>query len=448
LISLMTCRRFSPGPLLPAALCLLLSGPFPAQSPRRSSPTQSLGSAFKLISVKVSGSQRYSAEAIAAAGGLEIGRTVNEDDFKRATQRLGETGAFTDVAYAYRYSAQGAQLELQVSDTEKLVPVAFDNLVWFSDAELLAYLRQRVPLFQGRLPATGSLPDQVSDALQAWLIEHQVQGRVDYLRSTTGDGPVEAFLFSVAGRRILVHDTVFTGAGAEELPWLQAAARKLQGQAYLRSVLRLQADKNLLPVYLARGYLKVSFADAQAKVVQESPQETDVDVTFAVDAGPQYRVSEVQWSGAKALPPEQLRELIHQQNGKPANAIELEEDLRAAQKVYGTRGYMAVSIRAKPQLDDAGSTVAYQIEVLEGELYHMGELEIQLPDSRLKSLVLSKWTLRAGDVYDSGYVQRFLDESFKSIPLLRDWNVNLHESPEPRDKTVDITLRFELKSSR
>jgi outer membrane protein assembly factor BamA len=370
----MTPTLFFRGLILPGALCLPFSGLLPAQSAPRRSP-QPPAAAFKLVSVKVSGSQRYTPEEVAAAGGLQIGQTATEDDFKQATQRLGETGAFTRVAYGYRYSAEGARLELEVSDTEPLLPVRFDNLVWFSDAELLAHLHQRVPLFQGRLPATGNLPDQVSDALQALLIEHHLQGRADYLRSAPKDGPVEAFLFSVSGPRIVVHQTEFTGAGPGELPGLQAAARKLPGQEYLRSILGVEAEKDLLPVYLARGYLKAALAEAQAKVVPAGPAETDVDVTFAVDPGSQYKVTELQWRGCRAFPAEQLQQLLHQKIGQPANAIQLEEDLGAVKKLYGTRGYMAASIRPQAQMDDGRAAVAYQIEVLEGDAYQMGEVD-------------------------------------------------------------------------
>jgi outer membrane protein assembly factor BamA len=433
-------------------LCLLiqpfLAGGLLAQSGRKLSPRQTLGASFKLISATVSGSKRYPQADIVAASGLQIGDSVSEDDFKKATQRLGETGAFGDVQYSFKYSAEGAKLELQVSDAERQVPVKLENFVWFTDAELIAKMHERVPLFRDMLPPTGSLADQVMDALQAILIEHTVPGRVDYLRLGPEDGPVEAFVYSVSGPRIAIHDVEFSGAGPNELPLLKSAARRLQGEEYLRSTIRLQADKELLPIYLARGYLKAALGDPQAKIAQEDPQQTDVDVSFAVSPGPQYKVNEIRLSGCKAFSAEQLRELIHQQPGQPANAIRLADDLDAVKKLYGTRGYMAVSVHSKPEMDDAQSTVTYRIDVEEGDPYRMGELEIHLPDSHIRSLVQARWTLREGDTYDSGYLQRFLDEAFKSLALLREWNVSAHESPDPRDKTVDVTLRFELKSGQ
>src|SRR5205823_2333606 len=189
---------------------------------------------------------------------------VNEADFKRVSQQLGETGAFSDVAYTYQYSAQGTKLDFQVADSNEFIPVRFDNFVWFSDQELVEKLHSSIPLFHGELPVAGSLIDQVSDALQTLLLERKLQGRADYMRTARQDGPMEAFVFKVTGPTIRIRNIAFTGAAPAELPLLQAAAKNLPGQEYLRSILQIQAQKNLLPIYLERGHLKATFADAEA----------------------------------------------------------------------------------------------------------------------------------------------------------------------------------------
>ena len=92
-------------------------------------------SARKLIEIKTSGTQRYGHDEIVAASGLRIGDTVTDDDFKKAAQRLGETGVFSDVAYGFSYSPLGTKLDLQLADAQKFVPVRFENFVWFTDED-------------------------------------------------------------------------------------------------------------------------------------------------------------------------------------------------------------------------------------------------------------------------------------------------------------------------
>ena len=68
----------------------------------------------KLLAIKVTGTKRYSENDVIAASGLQLGATVVEDDFKKAARHLADTGAFTDIAYTYSYSSQGAKLQLSL----------------------------------------------------------------------------------------------------------------------------------------------------------------------------------------------------------------------------------------------------------------------------------------------------------------------------------------------
>ena len=419
------------------AYCSLVS----AQTHKPSKPLPP--SSFKLVSIKVTGTKRYSADEIIAASGLRLGQTVSEDDFKLVSRHLGETGAFSDVAYAFQFSPEGTKLDLQLKDSDHFVPASFDNLVWFSQKELLDDVRAQVSLFRGELPIAGELADQVSNALQALLIEHKIEGHVDYLRTSHQDGPIEGFVFTVTGPNIHVRNVDFVGAAPTELVLLQTAAKKMLNQEFLRSKLRIQADKDLVPIYLERGYLKAAFSDAEPKVVQESPQESLVDVTFAVDPGRQYKTTDIQLSGNKVFPTDKLRPLVRQQLSQPANAVQLQHDLEAVKKLYRTRGYVAASTEALAETDDAQSTVKYLLQIQEGSVFKMGDLDIRGLDKRATERLFTEWKLLAGDPYDSSYPQRFLKEA--ADDLLGEWNIAIHESPNDKDQTVDVSLRFEPK---
>src|SRR5208283_219104 len=164
-------------------LLLLVCGLHPlasgqsAQKPLAQMPA----SARQLIAIKVSGSKRFAEDAIAATTGLQLNTAVGEDDFKKAARRLGDTGAFSDIGYTYSYTAAGTKLELQVTDAGKFVPARFEDFVWFSDAEIRRRVKEHAPLFDGELPISGRMADEVSDVLQAMLVENAVPGHVNYL---------------------------------------------------------------------------------------------------------------------------------------------------------------------------------------------------------------------------------------------------------------------------
>jgi outer membrane protein assembly factor BamA len=418
-------------------LLLACASLLPAQTRK---PTSS-----KLISIKVTGSTRYSPAQIIAATGLQLGQTVNDEDFKGVSQHLGETGAFSDVAYSFEFNAEGIRLALQVKDTNPFVPVRFENFVWLSDQELADKLRVREPLFLGQLPVSGNLADQLSETLQAIAIEHNVHGRVDYLRAGPQDGPIEAFEYSISGAPIIIRKVSFIGAGDAELPLLAAPARRISGQDYSRSQLTIEADKHFLPVFLQHGYLKAWVGAPQPKVVEETADETQVDVTFPVTPGLQYKLSGIELSGnTNVFPPEKLRQLIHLPPGEPANAVQADQDVADLKKLYGTRGYMGVHIQPTPETHDADSTVTYIFKFQEGSIYKMGDLEVRGLDSKATERMIAAWRLLPGQTYDSGYPQLFLDSIAGQFPPDL-WKIAVRETPEDQDKIVDVSLRFDAK---
>ena len=439
--SVITCR-------LPKTLvfCLLSVFAF-GQGERKPAPRASTGDR-KLVSIRVSGTQRYTPEEVIAASGLEVGKVATEEDFQRAAKRLGEGGLFSNVAYSFGFSGAGTKLDLQLVDADKLVPAHFENFVWFTDEELVAKIREHLPLFKGQVPVGGTFTDQVSDVLQALLVQHNLAARADYIRDSNDNaGPIDAINFRAGGVSLVIEDVQFSGAGSEELAALNAAAQKLVGKDYLRADVQAYATAKLLPVYLERGFLKASISEPQAKVLKDTADETEVAVQLHVNPGPQYKVSSIAWEGNTAFPNAKLQTFIHAQVGQTINAPQLQTDLEAVHKLYGTVGYMLASVKAEPQFDDATNSVAYKLQVAEGDIFHLGDLDIQGLDAKAVDRLREAWNLRETDPYDTTYPKRFFEQTVKLLSRDVTWTVSIHEGVNEKEKTVDVTLRYGLKPS-
>jgi len=434
--------------VLPLALSFLW---LPLAAQKRATGAASVTS-YKLLEIKVTGTERYTGKDILPAIGLQIGQNVGEGDFKEAVRRLGETGLFTSVAYSFTFSSSGTKLEFQLQDLDekKMVPVHFENFVWFSDAELSQQLAKRVPLFKGKLPVAGGLIDQVTEALQAMLDEKQIPGRVDYLREAPTEGAdVTGFAYRVPDLAIRIHDVEFRGASPEFVPLLTAAAQKMIGADYVQSSLGVIANVDLLPVYLQRGYLKASFGPSDARVLsapakRSDDKDTQVDVVavFPVDAGKLYSVSDVAWTGNTAFPSAQLQPLIHLSPGQPSDAVRLTRDLESVTRLYHVQGYMAARINPSPKFDDEKSTVHYDLVVSEGDRFKMGELDIAGLDSQLKARLEEAWALREGEPYNADYPRKFIKDNMGLLPEFTKWNISVHEAVNEKDKTVDVTVKY------
>lgn len=444
--------------VLAIALSVLVAGSSPvaaeAQAQTSSTSSPMPASAYKLIAVNVTGSKRYTSQEVAAASGLPVGTIAHEEDFKKAARQLGESGAFAKVAYTFTYSVAGTKLEFQVSDAAQFVPVRFTDFVWFTDEDLRRKLHQRIPLYDGTLPMSGRMTGEVSDVLQAMLVENGIPGVVEYHPVNGADGHAAAIEYNVAGISIRIHQVEFVGAGAAELPLLQAAAQKLIDREYSRAYMANFIEHGILPIFHDRGYLTASCARGDPKVVKVPPPElyenrqppTFVQVTFLITPGTQYKLTGWQWSGNKEISTSELQPFIHGKTGEAASTLKLEDDLRAVQALYGSRGYVTATIKADAEFEDVAGTVAYQLIVTEGAVYHMGDLEFRGIDNNLTARLRSAWKLHPGDVYDASYLEAFLPLARKLLPATMDWEVTPHVTALVRDKTVDVDLQYTAKA--
>ncbi|HST12218.1 MAG TPA: POTRA domain-containing protein, partial [Terriglobales bacterium] len=235
------------------------------------------------------------------------------------------------------------------------------------------------------------------------------------------------------------------GAGAEDLPALKAASEKLDGKDYSRSAVLGYATANLIPIYLARGFLKAEISDPRPKVMHDTAEETEIAVQLMVSPGDQYKVSDIKWVGNKLFPAEKLETLVRAKTGDLANAPRLKADLDAVHDLYTKRGYMMASVKANAQLDNATKTVGYTLAVSEGDLFHLGDLDIQGLDPKTVDRLQEAWTLRESDPYDSTYPKRFFEDTVKLLSRDVTWTISIHEGVNEEEKTVDVTLRYGIK---
>jgi outer membrane protein assembly factor BamA len=407
-----------------------------------------------LIAIKVTGSKRYSEQTVAAASGLQMGTPMTEDEFKKASRRLGDMGVFTDIEYSYSYSSAGTKLEFHVTDVDKFVPVRFEDFVWFPESEMLARIKSHAPLFDGQLPLFGRLPEEVSDVLQAMLVEKAIPGHVEFAKSGPANGPVDSIVYKVSDVLIQIRNVEFTGAGEAELPALKSASQRLTDTEYSRTVLASLVQKQLLPVYYSRGYLKAEFGTPEPKVVKQPSVAgnegirnlTIVDVVFPVTPGEPYKFSSLEWTGNRAFPADVLQKMVRARPGEVANTVRLSDNLKDIQKLYGSKGYVTASFKAEASFDDAAGKVAMKLVANEGYEYVMGDLEFRGLDNSLMAKLRGAWKIRQGEVYDATYLPDYLNEAHKLLPPTLDWDVSSHVTPNGRDKTVDVDLIYSVKS--
>ena len=415
-----------------------LAAPLSAQ-PKK--PFEVLPKKFKLIVVKVSGSQLYTEPEVIAASGLKLNSQITQDDLQSASNLLGASGAFSNVQYRYTPdSANQVTAEFHVVDATNWLPVIFDNLVWFSREQLLTQLHSRLPLFKENLPQSGDLSEQVRAVLEETLAARGVQGKVTTeLRSDMGK-PVDAVVFRAEGTKVTIASLAWKNVQKLDAGVLDRVSKPLIGNNYRQEYVRRYLNENVRPQYLARGFLKARVADPQAEVGSFSPAETHVVVNVPIEEGPTYKFKAVNWSGNKLLSTEELNKLVQIKPGDIANSILLQQQIAQARKEYGRHGYLAVRQKMQARLYE-DETADFEIEIIEGEQYKMGNVEIRGVDPATLQKLQAAWRLSQGAIYDDGYPDQFGINALRLLPNRR-WTYAKQEMINDQTKTVDLTIEF------
>lgn len=395
---------------------------------------------FNLARIVVTGSQRYREDDVVRATGLAVSTQVTADDLQNAANRLGNSGAFASVQFLFKpvVGGKGVEADFQVTDAEKYLPAVFENFVWFSDQELQAAVHQAVPLFKGELPSSGSMSDDVSVALAKFLASKGLPSEISYIMSANFGGPPTAYKFKVAGANLKIRDVVLTNATHLAPEQLAKAVEPLKGTEYLRSDVAVVLEKNLSPIYQQRGYLKFAINDIKPKVDDKS----QVTIETTLSEGEQYRLGGVSWSGNTLISSDELAKRITLKPGSPVDALQLDRDLSQVRKLYGKFGREAVIIKPVPAF--VNDTVNYAFQVTEGDLYHMGKLEIQGVEPEQAHKLEQIWKLAEGAPYDATYVHEFIANTVVKVPGHK-WTWKMLEQIDDPQKTVNVRLQIKIE---
>jgi outer membrane protein assembly factor BamA len=140
--------------------------------------------------------------------------------------------------------------------------------------------------------------------------------------------------------------------------------------------------------------------------------------------------------------------MVRAETGQTANTVRLGDNLKDVQKLYGSRGFLTAAIKPEATFDDAAGTVAIRLDVTEGAVYHMGDLEFRGLDNSLTAKLRNSWKIRFGEVYDATYLSEYLPQAHKLLPPSLDWEVAPHVTANVRDKTVDVDLIYSVKAPK
>jgi outer membrane protein insertion porin family len=406
---------------------------------------QETGKALRLGKVEVVGLERYTQEQVLTASGLQIGQPIDIPAADEAANRLMSSGLFKTLSYRFRSNGNQVTVTFQVTEAMAMIPVVFDNFVWFTEQELLDAVRREVPSFDGTAPEAGEMPNSIKKAVQALLDARKIGGQVDYMYEADVAGKNARHLFTVKGVHVPICSLAFPGARDVKESELLDASKPLLEQDYSFQDVKTFAGVKLIPIYRQRGYLRAAFLDPVAKPHTDDDCKNGVLVDMQVNEGYIYTWDKADWSGNEALSAQELSAALGIKSGERADGLKIDKGPQLISEAYGKKGHIEARVKAVPEFDDTNRRVSYHYSVTEGPLYRMGTLEIAgLPEAlieRLKAL----WQLKQSEVFDTSYYEKFMKAAVKETDaagLLRVTVDKVEYKPNRDNLTVSVRISF------
>jgi outer membrane protein insertion porin family len=401
--------------------------------------------------IEFEGLARVTPDDALARSGLQAGQTATLEQIEAAAQRLTDSGLFRNLGYTIKGKTDAAVLTFKVEEMRWGVRVVFDNFVWFTEDELAAAVRRRVPTFDGTAPESGGVTEEITRALQELLRERKVEGTVEYMPSADPTGRGSEHVFTVKGAALRVCSLSFPGARAITEEELVRKSTPVFDNEYSRIFVTGFFEGTLVPFYHERGMLRATFAPP--RVTRAAPSEDcaqGLAVSSTVDEGSIYVWGEAEWAGQQAMTPQELDIALGIKPRDVAGSGRLEKGLASVRKAYGRKGYLAARVAGAPEFDDANRRVRYRFNVTEGEQYRMGALTLDGLDERDTNNVKVRWRILPGQPYEDGYPEEFIKKNVQEFAkdLLREGRKPSFTKIVPAVKidhdkrTVDVTLEF------
>ncbi len=331
----------------------------------------------KLSDIELQGLQNIDSGTVFTYLPYRVGDAFNAEDSTRVVRDLYKTGFFRQVEVDQR----GNVLVVKLDELPTIGELKFSGNDKVEKADLEKALKS-AGLVKGRILNRAVL-EQMEQELQRLYFSMGLYGmKVDVKQTELPGNRValdieilegtESRIRSVAfvGNQVFSEQTLASQFDLGSKSWWEFYSSKDQ---YSRQKLAADLEK-LRSFYLDRGYVKFAIESTE---VSMSPDRKDIYITVGVKEGDQYKVSGVEFAGAKVVDEAELRKLVVIKDGQPFSRKELTESTTAMVKRIGNEGYAFANVNPVPQLDESSKTVKLALYVDPGKRVYVRNINIQ-----------------------------------------------------------------------
>jgi outer membrane protein insertion porin family len=433
--------RLLPRLISPFLLCLSFSQPAISQSADAPAAT--------LREIRADGMKVLTEAQMIPLTGLALGSQVSKKDLQSAADVLVSTGLFSKVGFNFQSRPDGVSITFHVVESPRL-PVYFDNVPWFSDAELADAIRAKLPFFDGTLPESGNTVDQAAEAVKVLLAAHSLSVAIEHepQPNPLGDGAVQAF--RIVGATLQISRLDFSDPQLAASKIVQQHLSEIRNKPYSRLTIDLFLSEQIRPLYQQQGFLRARLGPPEVHLTGNPNQKLpdQIPVFVPVTPGPVYHWKGVEWKGNSLLSSITLTALLGLKPGDVANGIAIEAAWERIREEYGQRGYLESTLDPVPSYDDREHAISYSVAIQEGAQYRYQSMLLTGMSLSGERLIQQSWPIKPGDIFDKKIFEHFLTDLeshhetiFKDLPV-HYTQVGHWLQTDPAKSTVDVLIDF------
>ncbi len=365
---------------------------------------------------------------------LQPNKGYTTQDVDPAVQRLADTGLFSDI----RYTIDNLTLTFTLTPQpdQNMLRAVYSNFVIFGPGELTPLIHAKVPLYNGKIPAAGSLQQTVEDALTAIVREKGIADAT----VTSINGATTSVVFSIASPPVQVRSVLVDSVS----PAAKAKVAEIQ-KAFVDNPYETGSEAavrtRLLDAYHDLAFLDAEVAQPVRSAAIIQPDRIVVDLSTSVTEGSQYRLAKLVLPQSGIVPQADLERAADLKPGDLATRIGLLATASHIDRQFTRHGYMNAKVTPSEVKDPATHTVVYTLAVDPGQLFHLGILRVlNLNDQQLSDFK-ANWKVANGAEYDESYVMTWL-ASHPGIRSLQGYSATYKQTAHTDTGLVDLTITF------
>jgi hypothetical protein len=342
--------------------------------------------------------------------------------------------------------------DAQAPTSAESFPYAFSNFVWWSDADLRAELKRRIPRLGDELTRDSAAETKIRttlvELLKAKGVDANVQVRepdADYAsHQRVPQAPPVAIIFSISSPPYISIDTIsFDGAPSDISDALQKTAAVRSGSVY--STQNFWTVEDMLKRTLAEGGYLTSKVTMKPGIPEKNGNDFKVPLTALITSGPKFYVASIKANGGPLLAGRDLSPYFTLRPGDVAQPNPFARLAGTIRSTYWHAGYPDVEMHGEPVLDTEHALASYDLEVTQGPLYHLNTLNILHLDDAQQVVVNLLLKMKPGDIYD-GMAMSQLSQSLRTMPSpLPGYDFGYNAKEDKAAHAVDLTLDFYKK---